>query len=342
MLLVGDIGGTNTRLALFSDDARELIRQAVFPSAAHRSLAAAIRVVLEDGGSAVKGRARTGHRPKIKAATFGIAGPVLNGRVKATNLPWVLDERSLARSLGLRHDQVSLINDLLALALGAVAAKKKELHLLRGKVAPRPTGGTIVVIAAGTGLGEAALVWDGARLVPCGTEGGHSDFAPRSQVEWELREFVARRIGGRVSCERVLSGPGLANIYDFFRDAGGKAMGENAEAARAIADASDKSAAIATLGAAGKSKTCKEALDLFGSLYGAEAGNLALKYLAVGGVFLAGNIASALLPTLERQFAPAFLDKGRFAALLERVPVAVVKSSSIGLYGSARHAAGHV
>jgi glucokinase len=332
MLLTGDIGGTNTRLALFSDDARELVRDAVFPSASHRSLGAAIDAFLGAGSS----RARS--RPRLKGATFGIAGPVLNGRVKATNLPWTLDERALARKLGLRR--VTLINDLVALALGAVAARKKDLHVLQGARPPRAAGGTVVVIAAGTGLGEAALVWDGARLVPCGTEGGHTDFAPRAEEEWELREFVARRIHGRVSYERVLSGPGLGTIYDFFRDV--KRVPEPPSVTSALAIASDRNAAIAEIGGSGRgeSEACTRALDLFASLYGAEAGNLALKYLAVGGVFVAGNIAARLLPTLERRFVPAFVDKGRFGPLLARVPVAVVKSSSIGLHGSARHAAG--
>ncbi len=330
MLLVGDIGGTNTRLALFSDDAKEIVRQDVLPSAAHRSLSAAIDVFLSEGGGK---RARV---PRLRGATFGIAGPVLNGRVKATNLPWLIDERTLARQL--RLPRVTLLNDLVALALGAVAAKKKDLHLLRGARAPRPTGGTLVILAAGTGLGEAALVWDGARLVPCGTEGGHADFAPRTALEWELCGFVAGRVGGRVSYERVVSGPGLGTVYDFFRER--RRVAEPPEVAKALADAPDRNAAIAALGAANKSEACALAIELFASVYGAEAGNLALKFLAVGGVFVAGKIASTLVPTLEKHFVPAFLDKGRFAPLLATLPVAIVKSSSIGLYGSARHAAG--
>ena len=287
-------------------------------------------VFLSEGGGK---RARV---PRLRGATFGIAGPVLNGRVKATNLPWLIDERTLARQL--RLPRVTLLNDLVALALGAVAAKKKDLHLLRGARAPRPTGGTLVILAAGTGLGEAALVWDGARLVPCGTEGGHADFAPRTALEWELCGFVAGRVGGRVSYERVVSGPGLGTVYDFFRER--RRVAEPPEVAKALADAPDRNAAIAALGAANKSEACALAIELFASVYGAEAGNLALKFLAVGGVFVAGKIASTLVPTLEKHFVPAYLDKGRFAPLLATLPVAIVKSSSIGLYGSARHAAG--
>jgi len=328
MLLVGDIGGTNTRLALFSDDASEVAHEQVTPSASHHSLGAAIGAFL---GSLSR-------RPRLRGATFGIAGPVLAGRVKATNLPWVVDERALARQLGL--PKVTLINDLVALALGAVAAPRKDLHLLRGKAAPRATKGNVVVIAAGTGLGEAALVRGPGGLVPCGTEGGHADFAPRTEVEWQLRTFIAGRVRGRVSYERVLSGPGLGTLYDFFCEARG--VRETPRMAKTLATAEDRNATVARLGASRESEACALALDLFASLYGAEAGNLALKFLATGGVFVAGKIGASIIPTLEQQFVPAFLDKGRFSTMLAAVPVAVVKSSSIGLHGSARHAAGLV
>lgn len=326
MLLVGDIGGTNTRLALFSKDAKKLEHEDVLPSADHRSLSSAIGVFL--------GPKKTW--PRLTGATFGIAGPVLRGRVHATNIPWVVDERVLARQLGLKR--VTLINDLVALALGAVAAGKNDLHWLLGARSPRASGGNIVVIAAGTGLGEAALVWDGTRLVPCGGEGGHSEFAARTELEWELHEFIAERIGGRVSCERVLSGPGIGTIYDFFRLKRG--VKEPASMAKQIAAASDRNAMIAELGLTKKSDACAQTLALFASIYGAEAGNLALKFLATGGVFLAGNIAATLVPVLGHRFAQAFLDQGRMSSLVQQMPVAIVKSSSIGLTGSARHAAG--
>jgi glucokinase len=323
MLLAGDIGGTNTRLALFTDDAKEMVREQTFPSREHRSLASAIDLFFQ------------GKQPRLRGATFGIAGPVLDGRVSATNLPWKLDERSLAKKL--RLGKVMLLNDLVSLALGAIAAPRREVHRL---LAPRRPAkhGNVVVIAAGTGLGEAALVWDGKRLVPCGTEGGHSDFAPRNDLEWELFQFIQKRIGGRVSYERIVSGPGFGTVYDFFREA--KGVPEAAGADAQIREAKDRNAAIAKLGASGESEACARTLDLFAAVYGAEAGNLALKFLAVGGVFLAGGIAASLLPTLEAKLPPAFLDKGRFRPLLETVPVTVVKSSQIGLYGSARHAAG--
>ena len=326
MILVGDIGGTNARLALFSDDGKQIVTEETLPSAAHASFGSAIDAFL------------AGKKPRLTAATFGIAGPVVNGRVKTTNLPWVVDERVLAKRLGLRR--VTLLNDLVTLALGAIAAPKRELHMLQGKRPPGHSPGNVAVIAAGTGLGEAALIWDGARFVPCGTEGGHADFAPRSDLECELLAFIGQKVGGRVSYERVVSGPGLGIVYEFFH--GARGMPEKPAEQRAIAEARDKNAAIALLGASGKSKACAAALSMFASLYGAEAGNLALKFLAVGGVFLAGKIASNLAPTLEKWFIPAFLDKGRMGPLLASMPVAIVKSSSVGLHGAARHAAGLV
>jgi len=324
VILAGDIGGTNTRLALFTADGARIVRDEVLPSRAHRTFGSALRAFLGK------------KRPRLSGASFGIAGPVAFGRVKTTNLPWTVDERALARTLGLR--KVTLLNDLVALALGAIAAPRKDLHLLQGRRPPGLIHGTVAVLAAGTGLGEAALVWDGARFVPCGTEGGHVDFAPRTALESELRDFIGKRVGGRVSYERVLSGPGLGMLYDFFRT--GRGVFEDPEDTSAIAAAPDRNAAIATLGASRKSAACTAALELFASLYGAEAGNLALKTLSVGGVFLAGKIAASNLPVLERLFLPSFLDKGRMSPLLARMPVAVVKSSSIGLYGAARHAAG--
>jgi glucokinase len=329
MLLVGDIGGTNTRLALFSDDATALHHQAVLPSAGHRSLAAAVRAFLRGLGK---------RPPRLRAATFGVAGPVLGGRVKATNFPWVVDERVMQRELGIQR--VAVINDLVALALGAVAAKRSELVLLQGTKPPQVGRGNLVVLAAGTGLGEAALVWDGARLVPCGTEGGHTDFAPRTETEWRLRQYLAERVGGRVSYERVASGPGLGMVYDFFQ--GSRDLADPPDVVERLAEAQDRNAKIAELGASGESQACARALELFASVYGAEAGNLALKYLAVGGVFVAGGIAASMVPTLKQHFLPALRDKGRFSELVGKLPVAVVKDSSIGLRGSARHAAGLV
>ena len=323
MILAGDIGGTRARLALFAPKTKGALRQEVFDSRAFPSLDAVLRVFL-------------GLRPpKITAATFGIAGPVVNNRCTATNLAWHVDGRTAARKFGIKR--VSLVNDLVALALGALTVPKSKLLLLQGDVPPKRGGANLAVIAAGTGLGEAALIWDGARFVPCGTEGGHTDFAPRDDLEIELLRFLRKRVGGRVSYERVVSGAGLGNVYDFFREV--KHAPEPREVSEGIARAPDRNAAISAAGLEGKSEASARAVELFASVYGAEAGNLALKMLSTGGVYVAGGIAGSLSTLLARgQFMKSFNDKGRFAPLLERVPVAVVLDRYIGLAGSAYHA----
>jgi glucokinase len=322
MLLAGDIGGTNTRLLLYDNRVRKPVRESTLPSRAVRSLEAAVRAFL-------------GPRPpRVRAAVFGIAGPVFGGRVKTTNLPWEIDEKSLARAL--RVPQVRVVNDLVSIAYGASATSRRKLAAIQAGALPHGQKGTVAVLAAGTGLGEAALVWDGARYVPCGSEGGHADFAPRSALEVELLEFLSERFAGHVSYERVVSGPGLGNIYDFFLAKGARESRLHVEA---LAQASDRNRAIAELGRSGKSPVCKKALSLFLSIYGAEAGNLALKYLSMGGVFVAGGIAASLLSMLTRgPFLEAFLDKGRFRPLLRKIPVHVVIDSNVGLAGALRYA----
>jgi glucokinase len=324
MLLAGDIGGTNTRLALFEEGRSKAIREAALPSASFGSLEAAVKTFL---GPKV-------HR--IAAATFGIAGPVVGGRVKTTNLPWVVDEKVVARRL--RSPRVRLLNDLVAIAYGASVAPKSKLAVLQGGSSPRSKGATLAVIAAGTGLGEAALVWDSARFVPCGSEGGHCDFAPRSTLEWELREYLSKKLKGRVSYERVVSGPGLGHVYDFFVDV--KKVDETRLNREALAEAPDRNRLIAELGIKAKSPVAKKALEVFLGIYGAEAGNLALKFLSTGGIFIAGGIAASLLPLLKSgPFLQAFQDKGRFRPLLQKMPLAVILDSNIGLAGSAHYAA---
>jgi glucokinase len=326
VLLVGDIGGTHARLSLLNPKGRSRARHAVFESSKYPSLEAVVRTFL--GKPA----------PRVTAAAFGLAGPVVNGRCTATNLPWVVDARELSRTLGIRR--VTLLNDLVALSLGALGVRRAKLHVLSGAGAPRKKGANVAVIAAGTGLGEALLVWDGARFVPTATEGGHSDLAPRSDLELDLLQFLRARFG-RVSWERVLSGAGLGNLYDFFRQV--KDIAESTENSQSVEAAADRNAEIAHLGMSGKSEAASHAVDLFASMYGAEAGNLALKSLAVGGVFVCGNIAARLLPVLDRGgFYRAFVDKGRLTPLMERVPLAVVLDSEVGLAGAARVAKGEV
>lgn len=323
MLLVGDIGGTHARLSLLDPKGRR-VRHAVFDSRKHTSLEAVVREFL---GKPV---------PRVSAAVFGIAGPVVNGRCTATNLPWVVDTRVLSRKLGIRR--VELLNDLVALSLGALGVARRKLHVIGGVGAPKKKGANVAVIAAGTGLGEALLVWDGSRFVPSATEGGHSDLSARDDLELDLLRFLRGRFG-HVSWERVLSGDGLGNLYDFFRQA--KNVAESDDNAHAVATAADRNAAIAELGQSGKSEAASRAVDLFASMYGAEAGNLVLKSLAVAGVFVCGNIAAHMLPVFERGgFRRAFVDKGRFGPLMERVPVAVVLDEDVGLAGAARVALG--
>lgn len=320
MLLVGDIGGTHARLSLLQPSGRRVVRKE-FASREYPSLEAVLREFLGE----VK------PRPKVTAAAFGVAGPVVGGRVVATNLPWVVDSRLIGRKLGIKR--VTLLNDLVALSLGCVGVPPRKLHFLsEGAGVPKKRGANIAVIAAGTGLGEAMLIWDGEGFVPSATEGGHADFAARDDVEVNLLQFLRKRFG-RVSWERVLSGSGLGNLYDFFRQA--KGIEESTENTQAIAASADRNATLAELGLQGKSEAASRALQLFATIYGAEAGNLALKALALGGVYVCGNIAARMLPILDGGgFQRAFLEKGRFGALMEKIPVAVVLDSDVGLAGA--------
>ena len=320
MLLAGDIGGTHARLSLLRPDGRA-VRKAEFASRKYPSLEAVVAEFL----------APVSPKPRVTAAAFGVAGPVVNGRVVATNLAWVIDGRILARKLNIKR--VRILNDLVALSLGALRVPRGKLHLLNEAAVPKKRGANVAVIAAGTGLGEAMLIWDGAGFVPNATEGGHADFAARDELEVELLQFLRARFG-RVSYERVLSGAGLGNLYDFFRQ--GKAIAETAENSAIIGASADRNATISELGQTGKSEAAVRALQLFAAIYGAEAGNLALKTLALGGVYVCGNIAERLLPILDDgSFLRAFREKGRFAPLMEKIPVAVVLDKNVGLAGAA-------
>jgi glucokinase len=319
VFLIGDIGGTHARLSLLAPSGR-VVRKEEFHSGMYPSLDAILRTFL--GAVAQK--------PKVRAAAFGIAGPVVNGRCAATNQPRVIDARVIGRKHGIKT--VTLLNDLVALSLGAVGVSPRKLHLLNDAGAPKKRGANIAVIAAGTGLGEAMLIWDGEGFVPNATEGGHADFAPRSDLEVELFQFLRGRFG-RVSWERVLSGGGLGNLYDFFRSV--KGVTENADNANALSSAADRNAMISHLGLSGKSEAATRALELFASIYGAEAGNLALKALALGGVFVCGNIAASMKAILDGGgFQRAFRAKGRFSTIMESIPVALVLDSAIGLAGA--------
>jgi glucokinase len=296
------------------------VRESEFASRKVPSLEAA---VLEFLGSITP-------KPRVHGAALAIAGPVVNGRCVTTNLPWVVDERTIARKAKIKR--VTLLNDLVALALGAVRVPRAKLRAINGSALPKKGAGNVAVIAAGTGLGEAMLLWDGSRFVPNATEGGHADFSPNDDVEVELLRFLRSRFG-HVSWERVLSGSGLGNIYDFFTQ--GQGMHEAPERAATIAGAPDRNAEISRLGLTGESVPAARALDLFGRLYGAEAGNLALKAMALGGVYVCGAIAAHAMPVLSRgAFEQAFRAKGRFERLMKTIPVVVVLDDRIGLAGS--------
>jgi glucokinase len=326
VILAGDVGGTNARLALFEAGGRVRVRQEAFPSQKFASLEEVVRAFLGP------------KPPQIAAATFGIAGPVVNGRAKATNLPWVIDAHELRDHLGI--PRVTLVNDLVALAFGTLTVPPDALFVLNAGV-PRTNGANVAVIAAGTGLGEAALIWDGARHVPLGSEGGHTDFAARNPEEFEIVQFLQKRFGSHVSYERLVAGPAFSNLYDFYVEARG--MKDTPQVAEAIAKAKDKNREIAARGKSGESPVCARVLEVFASAYGAEAGNLALRTLATGGVFVCGGIAANYKEALAKGgFVEAFVAKGRFTAFLERVPLAIVLDSDVGLAGSAFHAASQV
>jgi glucokinase len=316
-VLAGDVGGTKTNLAIYRfEQPRKatLDREETFPSREYPGLEEIVHEFL--------GR----QREPLAAAAFGIAGPILDGEVKATNLPWKLSEKGLAQEIG--SERLKLLNDLEATAYGALFLEPDELHTLNAGI-PRRTHRA--VIAAGTGLGQAILFWDGSRYHPAATEGGHASFAPRDEREVDLWRFLLQQ-HSRVSWERVVSGPGLQQIFEFLR-AGGAPV--NAEVEERLG-AEDPSAVVGELGASGACPTCETAVDLFVSLYGAQAGNLALTAMSLGGVYVGGGIVTKLLPKVRSGlFMDAFCDVGRFEGLLRETPVQVIANPKTALLGAA-------
>jgi glucokinase len=325
MILAADIGGTHARLSYYRKENNHFaaVHESVFKSKEFRGLdEIVLRFVAE-----------TGVRPTI--ASFGIAGPVRNGRVETSNLPWVVEASRLARELQL--DAVNLINDLEAQAWGIQCLGATDTVALNQIKKQNPTVNQAVV-AAGTGLGEAGLIWDGQRHHIFACEGGHCDFAPRNELEIELLRYLLARFG-HVSYERIVSGPGLVNVYLFLKDT---RRGEEPKWLRDEIAAGDAGAAISQAAVSAKAPLAERALDLWISIYGAEAGNMALKVLASGGVFLAGGIAPKILPKLAGPlFMQAFLSKGRMQALLEAIPVRVITNDKTGLLGAACYGARH-
>lgn len=322
MILAGDIGGTKTVLALAHLRAGqvEIVREETFASREYAQFDEVLAVFLERGG-----------RGEVSAVCLGVAGPVREGRCRTTNLPWVLDERELAATV--EAPAAKLLNDLEAAAFGMLYLREGEFVVINRGV---PTRGNIAVIAAGTGLGEAILAWDGRRYLPVPSEGGHADFAPRTDREIGLLRFLRTEFG-RVSCERVVSGPGVYHIYRYLLHEG---VAQEPSWLRDQIAAGDASAVVTRLGLAKEHPLCVEALELFVSLYGAEAGNLALKGYAIGGVFVGGGIAPKIIGKLkEGAFMAGFTEKGRYHDWLASIPVKVATNPRAPLFGAARYAA---
>lgn len=322
MILAGDVGGTKTHLALFEPggDPRMPVRDRRMPSRGQNSLDTLIAEFL--GGS----------EARLSRAAFGIAGPVVENRTEATNLPWTIDGAALGRTL---DADVTLLNDLEATAWGVSHLGDSELEWIH---AGRRHPGNRALVAAGTGLGEAIMMWDGRQWRPSASEGGHADFGPRDAIEDELCAWLRARYG-RVSYERVLSGPGLADLYRFMSET--QRGAEPPAFAVRFAAADDPAAEVTAAALDGSCERAALTLARFASAYGAEAGNLALKAFAVGGVYLGGGIAPRILPMLRGEdFARAFCDKGRLAPLMADIPVAVILDDRAALWGAAAVALG--
>ena len=317
MLLAGDVGGTKTSLALYSTDG-DLVAEVekTYPSAAYPSLeAVAARFLAETGAT-------------VERAVIGVAGPVVQGKCSATNLPWTMDEEVLKRDLGLL--EARLLNDLEATAYGVVHLGPEDLYVLND-VPPR--SGTKAVIAPGTGLGEAILFYKDGRYHALPSEGGHVDFGPNNLFEIELLRYLMGRFA-HVSYERICSGIGLPFIYEYLRD--NRYAPEVPALAQALREAEDPTPILVKAAVTGECELCIAALNTFVSILGAEAGNLALKVMATGGIYVGGGIPPRILPKLrDGTFMAAFVNKGRFADTLSHVPVYVVLNPKTALLGAA-------
>ena len=323
MLIAGDIGGTKTDLAIFSSEAgphaplaRIKVHSADYPS---------LQVIVKDF------LAKT--QKPVDRACFAVAGPVIGGRVKTTNLPWVIEEHSLAEELKLKPHSVRLINDLEAVARAIPILRPSDVETINpGEPEPH---GAIAVIAPGTGLGESFLTWDGSSYLAHGSEGGHSDFAPTGESQIRLLEYMLKK-SGHVSYEKVCSGLAVPNIYGYFRDV--ERIPEEAAVSSSIESAADKTATIVEHAfGPNRSKLCATTIDTFVSILAAEAANLTLKVLATGGVYIAGGVAFHTLEAIRRPaFMESFKRKGRFADLVGRIPIHVVVSQA-GLAGAAAY-----
>ena len=322
MILSGEIGATHARLAAFEPEGSKLhwVVETIFESQQHAGLSEIISEFVRTNGI------------PVDSACFGVAGPVRNGRCKISNLAWVIDSRELAAQLKL--NSVGLLNDLEAYAYGIDALEDKDFVTLNEGV--EDADGNRAVVSARTGLGVAGLFWDGRRHYPFPCEGGHTTFAPRNDLEIELLRYLMPKYGGCVSFERIASGPGIKNIYDFLRDTG---KAEEPDWLKAEINGSpDPPATISRLAKEAKAAICDQALSVFVSVYGSHAGDCAMTFLSTGGMFIGGSIAAKNLSKMqEPTFMEAFLDKGRMAGLLKDMPVKIVLNDDAGMMGAARY-----
>jgi len=321
MILAGEIGATHTRLAAFETEGNRLQRvvEKNYLSQQRDGLAGILTDFIKTEGI------------PVHSACLGVAGPVRGGRSKISNLPWTIDAQEVAKQLKL--NSVGLLNDLEAYAYGIDGLESKDFITL--SEGAEDAEGNRAVISAKTGLGVAGLYWDGFRHHPFACEGGHADFAPRNDLQMELLAYLQKKYG-RISCERILSGPGIKNIYDFLRD---RHKAEEPEWLRTqLTTAPDPPALISQTALEGKAAICDQTLSIFVSVFGAETGNCALNFMSAGGIFIGGSIAAKIVPKMKDPvFLESFLDKGRMATILRDMPVKIVVHNDCGMIGAARY-----
>ncbi|MEN6332561.1 MAG: glucokinase [Smithella sp.] len=325
-VLAGDIGGTKTNLAVFSSESglQSPLAEGTFPSGEYPDLESIVREFLSQDGKGIN----------INYASFGVAGPIVDGRAKITNLPWVMDQENLTRIFG--FSSVRLLNDLMACACALPFLEANDLYTLSEGISDPE--GTIAIVAPGTGLGEAYLTWNNTHYQAHASEGGHTDFAPTNALEAGLLNYLWRRFD-HVSTELVCSGSGLMNIYNYLKDSRYAAEpGWLAAELRVVNDPVPVIIRVA-VDADHSCRLCQSALDVFIHILGAEAGNMALKVMASGGVYLGGGIPPRIIAALQKgSFMDAFRYKGRMSELLERMPVRVIMNPRAALLGAARYA----
>jgi glucokinase len=321
MILAGEIGATRTRLAAYESDGNTLSKvvEKIYMSQQETGLPDIISNFVKTEGI------------PVQSACFGVAGPVRGGKCQISNLAWTIDSRDLATLLKLKS--VGLINDLEAFAYGIDGLESKDFVTLSAGI--EDAAGNRAVISARTGLGVAGLYWDGFRHHPFACEGGHSSFAPSNEIEIELLQYLHQKYG-RVSCERVLSGPGIKNIYDFLRDT--KKAEEPAWLTEQLRTAQDAPALISQVALENKAAICDRTLSIFVGIYGSQTGDCALNFMSTGGIFIGGSIAAKIVPRMKDPiFMQSFLDKGRMQSLLRDMPVKIVLNDDSGILGAARY-----